>query len=79
MTTEHEVPRGTSLHPTVDWLTAHGQRVAGPFGAMGATPAVFWTPVIDPNAAPRMALPGDTLRDTGAGTVWIVVAVERRL
>lgn len=61
ITDRHEVPRGVSLRPTVEWLEAHGQRVAGPFGAMAATPAVFWTPVGNPDDSPRMAVPGDVL------------------
>jgi hypothetical protein len=69
---EHEVSRTGSLHPTVDWLKAHGQRVAGPFGSMAATPAVFWTPADEPSAAPRMAVPGDTLA-YGDGEVRVML------
>jgi len=69
----HAIPRGTSLHPTAAWLREHGQRVAGPFGAMGSEPALFWTPVDDPNAAARMGVPGDTLV-YGDGAVRVEVA-----
>lgn len=70
MTETHTISRTGSIRVTVEWLQQHGQRVGGPFGSMGAEPAVFWTPANAPNAAPRMAIPGDTLITNGT-EVWV--------